>query len=689
LDAGGYWVEVRNTGGSVTSQVAVLTVLTPPEFILQPLSATNLPGTTANFTAIVSGSPPLTYRWFLNDSALLDGGRLSGASSDRLQITTVDFTDSGNYSLVVSNAAGVVTSAVARLSVAGPPRIISQPTNTLVPLGNPAVFEVTAAGNPPLGYQWYLEGAPLVDGSNISGATSSALNFQAVQPSDAGDYRVVVNNSEGSVTSQVATLSINYLPMITTQPVGQSVKVTTNASFRVSVTGTPPFSYQWLFNGVPLTDGGSVTGSVTSNLVLGYVLPANAGDYSVIVTNLAGSVTSSPAALTVNWASECTSVPPGLVGWWPGDGSGRDIAGTNHGTLMGGSTATSNGVTGLAFDFDGTNKYVQIEDAPELKPTNLTVVCWVMFDNLDAPGTSPYVGQQYLVFKQNSKFYNFEGYVLSKDRTHADIILWEVSSAAGQLIRIDSVSAVTTNVWYHLAAVRGSNYISLYFNGQLEAQTEVDFPQDYGPQPVFFGTSGQAFYDRRLNGKMDEVMLFNRVLTAEEIAVLYASGPAGSCKGTNGIIVSTQPQNQSVMPGESASFFVEAVGLGTLSYQWRFNGNAIPGATESSLTVANVQPENLGQYQVFINDITGGALSAPATLTLAGRPSLTDTRILTNGLFSLTVNGTAGSIYAIEGSPDLATWTEIGTVSNATGQVEFIDPASGSNSFQFYRARTF
>jgi len=316
------------------------------------------------------------------------------------------------------------------------------------------------------------------------------------------------------------------------------------------------------------------------------------------------------------------------------------------------------------------------------------VVCWVMFDNLDAPGTSPYVGQQYLVFKQNSKFYNFEGYVLSKDRTHADIILWEVSSAAGQLIRIDSVSVVTTNVWYHLAAVRGSNYISLYFNGQLEAQTELDFPQDYGPQPVFFGTSGQAFYDRRLNGKMDEVMLFNRVLSAEEIAVLYASGPVGSCKGTNGIIVSTQPQNQSVMPGESASFFVEAVGLGMLSYQWRFNGSAIPGATESSLSLANVQPENLGEYQVFMNDITGSTLSAPATLTLAGRPSLTNARVLSNDLFSLTVNGTAGSIYAIEGSPDLTTWTEIGTVSNATGQVEFIDPASGTNSFQFYRART-
>ncbi len=74
-------------------------------------------------------------------------------------------------------------------------------------------------------------------------------------------------------------------------------------------------------------------------------------------------------------------------------------------------------------------------------------------------------------------------------------------------------------------------------------------------------------------------------------------------------------------------------------------------------------------------------------LPLAGRPTLTNARVLTNGLFSLTVTGPAGSVYAIEGSPQLSAWIEIGTVSNATGQVEFVDPASGTNTFQFYRAR--
>ncbi len=462
-NAGNYSVVLSNPNQSVTSALATLTVLLPPEITSQPQNSTNLIGSTAIFSASVSGSSPFSYRWFLNGAGLVNGGRVIGATSDTLQVSAVEFADSGDYSLVISNVAGVVTSAVARLTLTGPPGIVSQPASKLVAVGAPAALTVTATGTPPLSYQWYHAGAPLTDGGNISGATAPSLSFQSVQPANAGAHQVVVSNNEGSVTSQVATLTVSYPPVITTQPASQSAKVTTNVSFNVSVTGTPPFSYRWLFNGNPLTDGGQVAGSTTSNLLLGYVLAGNAGDYSVIVTNLSGAITSSPAALTVNWSGGCTAVPSGVVGWWPGDGSGRDIVGTNNGTLMGGSTATSNGVTGLAFDFDGTNKYVRIPDAPELKPTNLTVVCWVMFDNLDAPGTSVYIGQQYLVFKQNTRSSEFEGYVLSKDRTHADIILWEVTSSAGELIRIDSVSPVTTNVWYHLAArARLQLYLPLF-----------------------------------------------------------------------------------------------------------------------------------------------------------------------------------------------------------------------------------
>ena len=82
----------------------------------------------------------------------------------------------------------------------------------------------------------------------------------------------------------------------------------------------------------------------------------------------------------------CLSAPPGLVGWWPGDGSASDIAGTNNGALQGGATASAAGLAGSAFAFDGTNGYVQIPDAAALRPTNLTVEVWVLFSALDSAG---------------------------------------------------------------------------------------------------------------------------------------------------------------------------------------------------------------------------------------------------------------------------------------------------------------
>src|SRR5262249_52989639 len=140
-----------------------------------------------------------------------------------------------------------------------------------------------------------------------------------------------------------------------------------------------------------------------------------------------GGVTS----LTPVLGADCFSAPAGLVGWWPGDGNARDIAGTNNGVLQGGATASAPGVAGTAFRFDGTNGYVQIPDAAALRPTNLTVEAWVQFSSLNSAGTSA-AGQQYIVFKQNTLAANFEGYYLGKTRqTGGDAFVFIVSSATG------------------------------------------------------------------------------------------------------------------------------------------------------------------------------------------------------------------------------------------------------------------
>src|SRR5215831_11049020 len=80
--------------------------------------------------------------------------------------------------------------------------------------------------------------------------------------------------------------------------------------------------------------------------------------------------------------ADCAPLPVGLTDWWPADASANDIVSTNNGILQGGAAATAAGMVGSAFQFDGTNSYVQIPDAPAFHPTNFTLECWVRFASL-------------------------------------------------------------------------------------------------------------------------------------------------------------------------------------------------------------------------------------------------------------------------------------------------------------------
>ena len=321
-----------------------------------------------------------------------------------------------------------------------------------------------------------------------------------------------------------------------------------------------------------------------------------------------------------SYAASCFPAPSGLVGWWTGDGNANDIAGTNNGTLQGGATASAAGMVGSAFSFDGTNGYVQVPDAPALDPTNLTVEAWVRFDSLDSSVSGAPAGEQFIVFKQNSRTGSFEGYYLGKTRISGqDRFTFQVSSASGTTVELDSATVVTAGVWYHVAGVRGTNYVQLYVNGQVESTNSVSFAQDYGTLPLYFGTSGQpTYWDGKLKGALDEVSLYNRALSSSEVAAIYAAGAGGKCKGPS---ITVQPQSQTVAAGTNVVFTVTATGVGTLSYQWQFNGVGISGATGTTLALSSVQPANAGSYAVVVTNSLGSVTSAVAVLTVAGTPA--------------------------------------------------------------------
>ena len=186
-------------------------------------------------------------------------------------------------------------------STATAPSITTQPTSQSVTAGSSVSFSVVASGTATLSYQWRK------GGTAISGATSATYSISSVATSDAGSYDVVVSNSEGSVTSSAATLTVTSsssgtVPTITTQPASLSVTAGGSATFSVVATSSSSLSYQWR------KDGSSISNATSSSYTIGSVASSDAGSYDVVVTNSTGSTTSSAATLTVTTSSSSSSL---------------------------------------------------------------------------------------------------------------------------------------------------------------------------------------------------------------------------------------------------------------------------------------------------------------------------------------------------------------------------------------------
>ena len=173
-----------------------------------------------------------------------------------------------------------------------PPSIITQPTSQTKYIGDSVTFDVYAEGTQPLMYLWFK------DNVAIQGAVTNNYTLPSVALTDAGDYSVTVSNSVGSITSNVVTLTVNEptptLPVITEQPSSQTIVVGDGAVFNVNATGEPPIAYQWFKDDV------EIQGATGNTHIIQTSALTDAGVYKATVTNIAGTVTSNTATLTVN-----------------------------------------------------------------------------------------------------------------------------------------------------------------------------------------------------------------------------------------------------------------------------------------------------------------------------------------------------------------------------------------------------
>ncbi|MEI7732703.1 MAG: immunoglobulin domain-containing protein [Verrucomicrobiota bacterium] len=632
-DAGDYTVVVSNPYGVITSAVARLTVIYPPVITVQPFSQATLVGGTAGFNVAANGTTPMFYQW------LHDGTPLVAATNSQLTISNVQAGDGGNYLCLMSNVDGMAASAVATLTLLYPPAIAVQPQSRTNIQGAAANFNVIATGTVPLSYQWQFNDA------NLGGATNSTLTINNAQGLNVGNYVVVVSNAYGVVTSEVATLALLYLPVITSHPQSQPTLLGHTANFSVTAGSIAPLSYQWRFNGANL-------GWATNNtLTIQNVQEANAGIYQVAVSNMYGRVMSRVVALSVLYQPALTTQPQ----------SQTNLAGAS---AVFGVTAT--GTAPLVcqwYKAVGNNPFTAIAGE-----TNLTLrlanLRWTDAGDYQVVITNDYGGATSVVASLSVLS---PPVIMSQPQSYTNVlgtaVVFDVTVAGTAPLSFqwlcDGIPLpAATNTQFAIPqaqATNAGNYTCILSNRYGMATSAVATltvlcpptitaqPQSrtnaWGAPSGFTVTATGAAPLVYQWFREDAILLVStnsqfrvtHVLPGDAgdyyCVVSNVYGMATSVVATLTVlsppILPVQPQSQMNAQGSIISFNVVATGTGSLFYQWRLNGTNLDLATRPTLTINNAQNLNAGSYSVVVSNAYGMVTSTVATLTVLCAPNIT------------------------------------------------------------------
>lgn len=574
---------VNNSVGAATSQSATLIVNeSVPSLTTQPIDHMIAAGSAVHFSVVVAGAPTSFgyshYQWqrVLSGSStwsnLSDGGGVSGSATASLTVSGTTIAMSGDqFRCAVSNTAGATTSTIATLTVNVIPSITTHPQSVSSPAGQDVAFTVTATGTAPLAYQWYKYGAA------IAGGTSATLTLTAVQATDAGAYTVVVSNAVGSATSNVGSLAVSSsAPSITTHPQSVSTTAGQSVSFSVVAVGTAPLTYQWRKDGV------AISGATSISLTLSNVQSSSAGDYSVVVSNSAGSAISGAATLTISALATAPSI----------SSQPQSMSATA------GQTASFTAVAAGTAPFT----YQWKKNGVTISGATTATLSLASIQTTDAA--------DYTVVVTNSV-----GTVTSAAATltvaalaNAPTILTQPASltvTAGQSASFSASAGGSGPFTYQwrkdAAAIAGAISSTLSLTGVQSA--------DAGDYTLSVSNSV---------GSVTSAAATLTVLAAQIAPIILV-----------------QPSSVTVAQGATTTLSVTATGTGTLYYQWSLNGNPLGGATSSSFTLSGIQAVNAGNYSVTVSNSAGSTQSAAATVTL----SITDFSGFYSGSFGAAHDG--------------------------------------------------
>ncbi|MDP2188491.1 MAG: ice-binding family protein [Sphingobacteriaceae bacterium] len=728
---------INTAAVNVVSPITCLASTPGVTIITEPLSLQRCAGDTALFVVKATGSN-LSYQWYRNNVALINGGAISGANKDSLYIIPATLANAGSYTVIVSGTAAADTSQVAMLTVTTATQITTEPSSKTVCAGDSAVFTVIAQGSG-LTYRWYRGNTALINSFFITGADSSSITFLSpAQGNVDSNYYVVVTGLCGVAdTSNRVSLRLNAVPLVLTEPQSQTKCI--GDTVRFSITTTIPANIRWYKGNTLLSNGANVVGADSTVLSL---FALNAGDaatnYYAIVSGVCGvSDTSNLAALTINPLTNITTEPVSATlcegqtlnlsvvaagtsltyQWYKGNVAMANAAGIS------GVTTASLSITAVTLAA-AANYYVVVTGTCG-KDTSALASVQV---NTGTDITTQPLSQNVCIGQPTSFSVVALGNSLTYQWRKGNVVLVNGGSISGATSSTLTISAVNladiaTNYNVIVNSICGapdtSDFAILVVNTLNEITTEPIAQTVCAGQMVNLSVIAQGAgltYQWRIgstnltNGGLisgaTTATLTISAATLANAASNYNVIVSGSCGSPDTSVsvavvvnsspaITTQPLAQTLCVGANATFTVVATGT-ALTYQWRkglvnlTNTGNISGANTATLTLTGVSlTDAAADYNVLISGTCTPALaSANVALQVNSLVAITTAPLATQTVcagssvsFAVVATGTGLTYQWRRGTTNL---TNTGNVTGATSAVLTLNPVVAGDAATNY-----
>ncbi|MCF8321525.1 MAG: T9SS type A sorting domain-containing protein [Flavobacterium sp.] len=334
---------------------------------------------------------------------------------------------------------------------------------------------------------------------------------------DIGIWNRALTQEEITALYQGCALSV------TTQPTNQATNLSNNAQFTV-VSSDPDATYQWQTDlGVGfqnISNAGQYTGATTSALTIANTTLSNNNQlFRCVIAKASCTDTSSVATLIVNEAISSYVPADGLVGYWPFNGNANDESGNgNNGTVNGATLATDRfGNNNKAYYFNGQSS-ITVNSTNQISNNindELSISVWFKLDSYFNGISSTFSP---LISKNGPYWHQYEFFV-----TSTAIGFWGPNIYQEQGVNFQ----FNLNNWNNVIIVFKSGIIKYYLNSVLVGTNTVPVsslqPSSNSVLEMGMDTANQVEY---LNGSLDDIGIWNRALTQEEITQLYTTTPA-------------------------------------------------------------------------------------------------------------------------------------------------------------------